>query len=151
PDTSVHLETYLEVPTAWRDPASAGKFAQLRDVRRVVTGALELERAEKRLGASLQAAVTVYADESYRAAIADSDLAELAIVSAATLHYGAVPAGAFTLPEVPGVAVTVALAPGEKCQRCWRVLPEVGHVHGHDDLCRRCAEMVDAAAAPSLA
>jgi isoleucyl-tRNA synthetase len=151
PETSIHLETFADTPPEWLDPALAGKFARLRDVRRVVTGALELERAEKRIGASLQAAATIYADEFFRAAIRDMDLAELAIVSAATVIYGGVPDGAFTLSEVPGIGVTVGLARGEKCQRCWRVLPEVGAVHGHDDLCGRCAEVVDAAAAPSHA
>ena len=60
------------------------------------------------------------------------------------------PAGAFTLPDVAGVGVVVALAPGERCERCWRVLPEVGHVPGHDDLCQRCAEVIDRGAGAGL-
>jgi isoleucyl-tRNA synthetase len=46
--------------------------------------------------------------------------------------------------------VVVSPAVGAKCERCWRVLPEVGHVPGHDDLCRRCAEVLDRGAIPAL-
>ena len=123
--------------------ALADKYARLRDLRRIVTGALEKERAEKRIGSSLQATVTIYAGEDYRAALAGVDLAELCIVSGAAFVFGAAPPGAFTLADVPDVGATVTLAPGEKCQRCWRVLPEVGHHVGHDDLCDRCADAVE--------
>ena len=74
------------------------------------------------------------------------DLAEISITSAATLQPGAAPAGAFTLAEVPDVAVVVELADGDKCERCWHVLPEVGD-HGHDDVCGRCAEALGPRAA----
>jgi len=146
PDSSVHLETYAEVPAEWLDDALAEKWARIRELRRVVTGALELERAQKRIGASLQAAVTVHADPAYAEAVAGLDLAELCITSAAALAAGAAPAGAFTLPDVPGVAVVVGAAPGEKCQRCWRILPEVGSLPAYPELCERCAETVSALA-----
>ena len=149
PDTSVHLERYPEVPATWRNDSLGGKWARLRDFRRVVTGALELARAQKQIGSSLQGAVEIFADRSYEDAVNGVDLAELCIVSAATLSFGAAPEEAFTLPDVPGVAVVVSLAPGEKCQRCWRVLPEVGHHADHDDLCDRCSDAVDTLAARS--
>jgi len=69
------------------------------------------------------------------------DLAELFITSAATLKIEAAPAGAFLLPELPEVGVVVNQAKGEKCERCWRVLLEVGH-RGKPGLCGRCAEAV---------
>jgi isoleucyl-tRNA synthetase len=143
PGTSVHLETYPETPAAWSDEALGGRWAILRELRRVVTGALELERAQKRIGSSLQAAVIVHAEPAYVEALAELDLAELCITSAATLTTVPPPADAFTLPDVAGVAVRVGPAPGEKCQRCWRVLPEVGSLPRHPDLCGRCADAVD--------
>ncbi|HEX6838915.1 MAG TPA: class I tRNA ligase family protein, partial [Polyangia bacterium] len=146
PDVSVHLETYADVPAAWRSDALGAKWARIRDLRRVVTGALELERAQKRIGSSLQAAVTVYAAPDYVEALDGLDLAEISITSAGTVTTEAPPEGAFTLPDVAGVAVAVGPAPGEKCQRCWRVLPEVGTILAHPDLCRRCAHSVAALA-----
>ena len=141
--TSVHLQLFPQVPTAWRDPALGEKWGKIRDLRRVVTGAIELERAAKRLGSSLQADAEVFAEPGYLAALAGIDLAEICITSSGTLSPAAPPADAFTLPEVPGVGVRIRTAAGEKCQRCWKVLPEVGA--DHPDLCRRCADAVAAA------
>jgi isoleucyl-tRNA synthetase len=149
-ERSVHLEAFAEVPASWHNPALGERWAALRDLRRVVTGALEIERAEKRIGSSLQAAVAIFAPEPLVAALADVDLAELCITSAGTVQAGPPPVGAFTLPDVAGVGVVVTLAPGERCERCWRVLPEVGQVPGHDDLCRRCAEVIDRGAGAAV-
>ncbi len=130
------------MPAGWRDDALGDRWARIRELRRVVTGALELERAQKRIGSSLQASVAVYADAAYVAALADLDLAEICITSDGTLSTAPPPAGAFALPEVAGVGVVVGPASGEKCQRCWRILPEVGALASHPDLCRRCADAV---------
>ena len=138
---SVHLETYPDANPAWRDDALAAKWATIRRLRRVVTGALEVERAEKRIGSSLQAAPEVYADASSIAALDGLELAEIAITSDATLLEGEPPAGAFTLPDVAGIGVVPKPAEGEKCVRCWQVLPDVG-THGHDGICGRCATAV---------
>ena len=148
-DVSVHLETYADVPAAWRDAALGEKWAKLRDLRRVVTGALEIERAQKRIGSGLQAAARLFAPAEYRAALEGGDLAELCITSEGTVGFAAPPANAFALSDVPGVGAIIEMARGEKCQRCWRVLPEVGTVPGHGDLCGRCADAVEHLAAAS--
>ncbi len=140
---SVHLRTFPEVPAAWRDAALDEKWARVRKVRRVVTGALEVERAEKRIGSGLQAHPTVYiADPALAGAVADVDLAEICITSAVTVVAEAPPEGAFTLDEVPGVGVVPGLAEGQKCQRCWQVLPEVGGFPEAPETCARCADAV---------
>jgi isoleucyl-tRNA synthetase len=139
---SVHLRLFPELPTEWRNEALAQKWDKIRDLRRVVTGALELARADKKIGASLQAHPQVHAAAEYATALAGIDLAEIAITSAVDLLPAPAPAGAFTLPDVPDVGVVVALAEGDKCQRCWRVLPEVGHHAEHPGLCDRCADAV---------
>ena len=141
PQESVHLRLFPNLPAAWRDETLGQRWNRLRDLRRVVTGAIELERAAKRIGSSLQAHPVVYAPAAYGEAIAGLDLAELAITSGATLRIEAVPAGAFTLPDVADVGVVVGLADGGKCERCWRVLPEVS-LPESSHLCRRCAEVV---------
>ncbi|MDE1931643.1 MAG: isoleucine--tRNA ligase, partial [Alphaproteobacteria bacterium] len=143
-DSSIHFQLYAQIPATWRNEALGLKWARIRDVRRVVTGAIELKRAEKFLGSSLQAAVRIYANADVQAAFAGVDAAELCITSAASFSTDAPPASAFTLPDVPGVAVVVERAPGDKCARCWRVLPEVGGDPTYADLCRRCADAVGA-------
>ncbi|HWD58554.1 MAG TPA: class I tRNA ligase family protein, partial [Stellaceae bacterium] len=140
---SIHLETFADLPGDWLDPALGARWAELRDIRRVATGALELERGAKRIGSSLQAAIALYVPADKAALLREVDLAELCITSAATVIAAPPPDGAFTLPDLAGIGVIVKDAPGDKCERCWRVLPEVGSVAAHADLCRRCVAVVD--------
>ncbi len=140
-DGSVHLEQFPDIPAAWRDDTLAARWDVIRDVRRVVTGALEIERASKRIGSSLQAAPVLTIPAEHTGPLAGLDLAEIAITSDIELKVGEVPDGAFTLPDVPGVGVLFQAAEGEKCQRCWKVLPDVGK-HSHDGLCGRCDDAV---------
>jgi isoleucyl-tRNA synthetase len=113
----------------------------VRSVRRVVTGALELERAGKRIGSSLEAAPLIYvADADLFAALVEIDLAEVSITSAATLVEGDGPAEAFRLPDVPGVAVVPQRAEGTKCARSWKILPSVGSDPAYPDVSPRDAQ-----------
>ena len=139
---SVHLRVYPAIPAGWLDAALGEKWKTVRALRRVVTGALELERAEKRIGSSLQAAPHVHVTPEYVAALKGLDLSEISITSGGDLVAGPAPAGAFTLPDVPGVAVVPAPASGNKCARCWQVLEEVGKSAKHPLLCVRCEEAV---------
>ena len=124
---SVHLEQFPEVPADWRDEKLAEKWRKVRQVRRVVTGALELKRAEKAIGSSLEAAPVVHiADAALADAVADVDMAEIAITSGIAIERGEGPADAFRLDEVKGVSVAFARASGEKCARSWRYTDDVG-------------------------
>jgi isoleucyl-tRNA synthetase len=125
--TSVHLESFPEVPASWRNDALAEKWRKLRNLRRVVTGALELERAGKRIGSSLEAAPVIYvSDPDLFAAAVDADLAELCITSAATLVEGEGLSAAFRLDDVRGVAVEPRRAQGRKCPRSWKISEAIG-------------------------
>ncbi|MFZ5931317.1 MAG: isoleucine--tRNA ligase [Pseudomonadota bacterium] len=142
---SVHLRQFPTIPADWQDPALAEKWSRVRALRHVVTGALELERREKRIGASLEAAPQIHvSDKAIYEAMRGLDINEIAITSGAVLVNGPVPSGAFTLDEVDGAGVVNGLAQGEKCQRCWMILPEVGKVTGHADVCQRCADALAA-------
>jgi isoleucyl-tRNA synthetase len=137
---SVHLELFPELPADSRNDALAEKWRKVRLVRRVVTGALEIERAHKRIGSSLEAAPVVYvADPDLFAALVDVDLAEIAITSAATLVEGDGPAEAFRLPDVLGVAVEPRRAVGTRCARSWKILPSVGSDPEYPDVTPRDA------------
>ena len=138
---SVHLERFPDVPTAWRDEALAEKWRTLRNIRRVVTGALELERTAKRIGSSLEAAPVIHvADPDLFAVAVDADLAELCITSAAQLVEGEGPADAFRLGDVRGVAVEPRRAEGKKCARSWKISPAVGADPHYRDVTPRDAQ-----------
>jgi isoleucyl-tRNA synthetase len=139
--TSLHVELFPEVPAAWRNDALAEKWRKVRSVRRVVTGALELERAGKRIGSSLEAAPVVYvSDPDLFAVLTDVDLAEVSITSGATLVEGEGPPDAFRLPDVRGVAVVPALAEGRKCARSWKISTAVGSDPQYPDVTPRDAQ-----------
>jgi isoleucyl-tRNA synthetase len=124
---SVHLELFPDVPAAWRDDRLAEKWRKVRTVRRVVTGALEIERAQKHIGSSLEAHPIVHvSDEDLFEAVVGVDLAEVCITSAATLVKDDAPSDAFRMPEVSGVAVVPNLAEGTKCARSWKILTTIG-------------------------
>jgi isoleucyl-tRNA synthetase len=140
-ESSIHLEQFPVLPADWHQPALAAKWERLRTLRRRVTVPLEEARQKNLIGASLQAVADIPLPPDDAALLDAEGWAELAIVSAATVRaVGADEAG----PEPP--PVTVNRAPGEKCLRCWRVLPEVGQSHAHPGLCRRCEAAIAAPA-----
>ena len=137
-DSSVHLQDFPDTPRDWLNPELAQKWEEIRRVRRVVTGALEIERQEKRIGSSLAAAPVVYIeDDALRASISRDDFADICITSGIRVEAGSAPDTAFTLDGEPGIAVVPAPAEGTKCERCWKVLDDVG-THAHPATCARC-------------
>ena len=137
-DASVHLQDFPETPADWRDPALAKKWAGIRQARRAVTAALELQRRDKVIGASLEAAPVVHVrDPEMMAALKSVEFADICITSDITLTPDPIPAEAFRLPEVPGFGVEFEKAEGAKCLRCWKIRPDVG-THAHPGTCKRC-------------
>jgi isoleucyl-tRNA synthetase len=136
-DSSVHLMDFPETPKAWRDATLAAKWDALRDARRVVTGALEVQRTAKVIGASLEAAPEVFVSPAMAGLLGSVDFAEICITSDLTVRTSEAPEAAFRLSDVPEVAVLFHPAQGAKCERCWKVLPDVG-THRHPGTCQRC-------------
>ena len=142
-DDSIHMQQFPEVPADWRNDALAKKWQKVRRVRRVVTGALEIERREKRIGSSLEAAPIVHVtDRELMAALEGLDFAEICITSQIKLTSDPAPEDAWRMEEVADVAVVPALAEGRKCARSWRVLPEVGSDPDYPELSLRDADAV---------
>jgi isoleucyl-tRNA synthetase len=138
---SVHLALFPNGFGEFRDARLAAKWETIRNVRRVVTGALELERAAKNIGSSLEASPLVYvSDRNILATLFDVDLAEVCITSNYEVREGEAPPGAFRLNEVGGVAVVVERAVGTKCARSWKILPSVGEDPEYPDVSPRDAK-----------
>ncbi|WEJ57798.1 isoleucine--tRNA ligase [Devosia sp. FJ2-5-3] len=149
--SSVHLRLFPEIPDEWIDEDLASKWQLIRSVRRVVTGALEIERREKRIGSSLEAAPTVFvSDARYIVALEGQDLAEIAITSAISIKQNEGSLEAFRLDDVPGISVVPALAEGKRCARSWKVLPEVGSDPEYPDVTPRDAQALRERAAAGL-
>jgi len=142
PDT-VHLCEFGVVPEAWQDEALFEKWSKINDVRRVALGALEVARNAKLVRSPLEAELEFYIPADVKALIDDQDLSEICIVSQHSVGIDDVPPEAFTLPDVKGVGVLVHKAMGEKCQRCWKILPEVGMHPKYRNLSMRDADAVE--------
>jgi len=139
-EPSVHLTLFPQGLEDFRDDVLAAKWEIIRNVRRVVTGALEVERAAKRIGSSLEASPIVYvSDKAILATLFDVDLAEVCITSNYEVQEGEAPSGAFRLDGVPGVGVVVERAVGTKCARSWKILPSVGEDAEYPDVSPRDA------------
>lgn len=140
-EPSVHLTLFPEGLEKLRDDKLAAKWETIRNVRRVVTGALELERAAKNIGSSLEASPVIYvADRNTMMTLFDTDLAEVCITSSYEVREGEAPATAFRLDAVPGVAVVVEKAVGTKCARSWKISPTVGEDPEYPDVTPRDAK-----------
>ncbi|WP_071797723.1 isoleucine--tRNA ligase [Natronohydrobacter thiooxidans] len=137
-DGSVHLQDFPDTPADWLDLPLAQKWAGIRAARRVVTAALEIQRRDKVIGASLEAAPVVHVrDAAIMEGLKTVDFADICITSDLVLTADPIPSEAFRMPEVEGVGVVFERAEGEKCQRCWKITPDVGR-YAHPGTCKRC-------------
>jgi isoleucyl-tRNA synthetase len=138
---SVHLSTFPAVAHDWHDPELAERWAKVRRVRRVITGALELDRAAKRIGSSLEAAPQVWiSDADLAAAVSGLDMAEICITSDIRITSGTGPGEAFRLDDVAGVTVVIEKASGIKCARSWKYFDPVSADPAYPDVTPRDAQ-----------
>jgi isoleucyl-tRNA synthetase len=128
-ESSIHLQLFPDVPEVWLDPALSERWSAIRNSRAAITGAVEVERRDKRIGSSLEASVTLAEGSGPLDLLPPEAWAEIAIVSQVSVG-GTAP-------------VTAQAADGSKCERCWRVLPEVGQSPTHPTLCLRCEDAVE--------
>ena len=137
-DDSVHLHDFAQTSADWLNAPLAAKWEHVRRARRVVTAALEVKRTDKTIGASLEAAPVVHVEDAQMlAALKSVAFADVCITSDLSLTADPAPTEAFRMAETPGIGVVFETAEGEKCQRCWKILPDVG-THAHPGVCARC-------------
>jgi len=137
---SIHLVGFPRIPREWRDDNLAAKWDRVREVRSAVTAALELERAAKRIGSSLEAAPIVYVDDKdLMSGLAGVDMAEVCITSGIEVRAGTPPADAVIASDVKVVGVIPKRAEGRKCARSWRITTDVGSDPAYPTLSARDA------------
>ena len=129
---SIHLQTYVDIPSSWPDTDLSTRWANIRALRSQVTSALEAARNDDVIGSSLQAAVRLHLPASEAALIDGLDLESLFITSEVDIASAVADA----------VEIAVARAEGGKCARCWKILPEI---KDEDGICGRCDSVVNGA------
>ena len=136
--SSIHLEEFLKADTKFRNDAIAKKWKQIKDIRKVITGALEIKRAEKTIRSSLESHIDVYLSKEIKLKIENTDLAEIAITSSfAVIDYENSASG-FNIEDIKDIAVAVKKAKGSKCNRCWKFESGI-NLNG---ICSRCSEAI---------
>lgn len=137
---SVFLNDMPEKSNIAVDDEFTAKWDLIAELREDVKKALEIKRADKVIGKSLEADVILYADEEKAQAISKftDELPEIFIVSKVELKGGK---GEFS-GELEGVTIDVIAATGEKCERCWKFSESVGTHDDHPTLCDRCHSVI---------
>lgn len=125
---SVHMRNFPDVPASWQNAALAEKWETIAKTRSEILGAIEPMRASKELRSSLEAAPTLSVEADAAAILKTVDLAEICITAPVTVTEGS-------------EGISIKKADGDKCERCWKILPEVGSEK--DGVCNRCADAVD--------
>jgi isoleucyl-tRNA synthetase len=137
-DSSIHLTDMPSTPKTWINEELAAKWAIIRQARRAVTAALEVQRTNKVIGSSLEASPVVYLEDQQTFDILNSiPFADICITSSIELSLDKAPKSAFSSEEAKGIKIDFLVASGEKCQRCWKILPEVNITN---PICGRCDE-----------
>jgi len=129
---SVHLQSVSAVPANWDNPTLIEKWASIEDIRKSVLAELEPQRAQKIIASSLEAAPEIHVTADMFKNISGLNMADICITSAARI-----------MGDASATSVNFAKAEGSKCNRCWKILPEVGAHKDHPTLCNRCADAVD--------
>lgn len=144
PEDSIFLHTFKTLPSEWHKPHLGAQYKILRNIRRVITGAIEEKRATGHIKSSLQAEAIVFTpDLDVAQMLQRIDLADFSITSAAQVKCEAIPSSSYCLEDVESIGVIVQEAQGEKCVRCWKILPEVEPKNDHSCLCYRCRRAVE--------
>jgi isoleucyl-tRNA synthetase len=144
-ESSVHEQAFVDLPVEWNNPVLDERWTRVRAVRRVITTEIEGARRSGQIGSSLQAQVELTFSQEEAALFAGIDWAELAIVSHVDVVIDPTSSSVYVDAEEGGSlhgAPVVRVAAGEKCVRCWKVLPETGSHPAHPGLCLRCASVV---------
>lgn len=120
-------------------------WSDMQKVRGAVNKLLENARAEKVIGGSLQAEVTLFADPSLAEKInkLDDELRFVLLTSAAVVKPLAEKSDSAQATDIEGLFVDVNATSNEKCDRCWHHTPDVGTIAGHETICGRCVSNVD--------
>ena len=138
--SSIHLEDFPKTEKEWGDYKEISKWEIIKDVRKVVTGAIEVERKAKKIGSSLEVSPIVYLNKEKYLACESMNMQDICITSNITLIESDPPSGSFNLDEVSSVGVEIKLAKGEKCERCWKILEDVSKP---ESICSRCFEVIN--------
>ena len=143
---SIHLQEFPSIPEIWKNDAIEEQGQLLQSIRKVINGAIEVERLAKTIGSSLEANLLVYTnDNEVYKKLNKIDIQELAIVSSAKCILAQAPYPV-TINDDLHIGVIVQKSECNKCDRCWKFVKDVkeyNNEYGNIKLCNRCSKIVN--------
>tara|TARA_Y100001960_G_C14182708_1_gene591071 strand:- start:121 stop:606 length:486 start_codon:yes stop_codon:yes gene_type:complete len=136
--TSIHLQDFLKTNEKFKNNAIEIKWEKIKNIRRVITGALEIKRADKTIGSSLESHLEIYLSKEYKKYSNNIDLSEIAITSSAKIFEFKENSPGFKINEIDGISVDIKKAEGSKCHRCWKFNKEINS----NNICNRCEKVI---------
>ena len=136
--TSIHLEDFLQTPDAYKNSDINETWIVLKQIRKVITGALEKKRADKIIGSSLEAHLDIYVEKPVLEKIKNYQMDEISITSSFSYHEISDAIEGFSIEEIPNVKIIVSKTSAKKCQRCWKYKEELIR----DEICDRCDDAI---------
>jgi len=137
--SSIHLEDFLTVDKKYKNEKLNNKWNLIRDIRKVITGALEKKRAEKIIGSSLEANIKIYVSDNIKRNLIDMNFDEIAITSSFELLNYANKKSYFSIDGIDDIAIEVEKVSGSKCSRCWKYKKKLSSIN----ICERCQESIN--------
>jgi isoleucyl-tRNA synthetase len=139
---SVHADMFLPVREDYKDPDLAARWEIVLAVRKEITKALEMARKDKKIGHSLDAAVTLGLSPDRLKALGDQAelLRTLAIVSSLDIVAVDSVSDGISSETLEGVRIKVLPSAATKCERCWVHDQTVGRNQDKPGLCTRCQQ-----------
>jgi isoleucyl-tRNA synthetase len=138
-EKSVHLTQFPNVDQSLMNGELAANWERLLELRKEIAKALEIARKERIIGHSLDAHVILFGGQHMDFISEHLEaLRTVCIISGLVFGKGKPEAGAYESDIIPGLHIAAVLAPGQKCQRCWKRLVSVGESTQHPSICAGC-------------
>jgi len=111
---SIHMEKFMNYPIKFKNEDLEKKWTELIKIRNICNISIEEKRANKEIGSSLEAEISIQLNNNYKKIFTNVDLSELCITSKAEIIYD----------DKVDIVVNSKKAKGDKCPVCWKISPD---------------------------
>jgi len=137
-ESSIHTENFLAINEQWIRNDLDESWNFYKKLKRLINGAIEIERRNKTIGSSLEASVILFINDDEKFNIVNNETVEqVAIISSIEIKKDNLPDDCYSLDDDKSIGVLVSRVDGKKCERCWKYYPKLT-----DHICDRCNDVI---------
>jgi isoleucyl-tRNA synthetase len=138
-NTSIHNENFCSIDETWIRNDLDESWSFYKKLKRLINGAIEVERKNKTIGSSLEASVILFINDDKKINLVNNEMVEqVSIVSKIEIKKEGLPQNCYTLDDDKSIGVAVSRVDGHKCERCWKYFSNLT-----DNVCIRCKEVIE--------